>query len=224
MIWLSLGTWNSKHGHFLTQERIYRGGRWTPFCRVTKRYDSWLGYWKVPKPVSWTLYERSVVFEGIPSDTQEEALINLLRTFGLVPTGNARTDATTYELFLEPAHDARTYRGFWNELVTVAAPPDPNVYELTFDPSFGASSACPSVSFHIGEGDFHIEPDWKISVPDGHAGTASVAYKGQDLKVISADLHLRGGEAALLTLEVWTEHLEAVMATLDLQIEVVSCK
>lgn len=103
MILLNFDTWNSKHGYFLSWRRIYRKGKWTPFCRIGRRYDSWRGYWKKPKSVSWTLHDDVLIFNGIPSDAQEQTLIGLLKTFGLIPTGNTRASDTTYELFFEPA-------------------------------------------------------------------------------------------------------------------------
>ena len=53
---LSFDTWNSKHGYFLSWRRIYRKGKWTPFCRVGKRYDSWSGYWKALDPTTYELF------------------------------------------------------------------------------------------------------------------------------------------------------------------------
>lgn len=44
MIVLALGRWNHKAGWFLVWDRLYWGGRWTPFCRIRMRYDSWWGY------------------------------------------------------------------------------------------------------------------------------------------------------------------------------------
>ena len=172
MIWLSFDTWNSKHGYFLTQERIYREGKWTPFCHVEKRYDSWLGFWKKPESMCWLLAGHTITFAGIPSETQEQEAIDVAKAHGLVLTGQALAAGGMFELYLK----------------------EPEA------------------------------PDWKISIPDGHAGTASVTYKGQEIKVISVNLHLRGGEAALLTLEVWPRHLEAIMGTLGIEIEVSSCK
>jgi hypothetical protein len=47
MLFISFGRWGHKGGRFLVWERIWwRGWRWTPFCRVKKRYDSWLGWWR----------------------------------------------------------------------------------------------------------------------------------------------------------------------------------
>jgi len=45
MITISMGRWITYGGRFFLLRRIYWRGRWTPFCRVYKRYDSWLGYW-----------------------------------------------------------------------------------------------------------------------------------------------------------------------------------
>ena len=39
MILPSLGRWNTKAGRFWIWSRIrWQGWRWTPFCRVRKRY------------------------------------------------------------------------------------------------------------------------------------------------------------------------------------------
>lgn len=48
MIILRLGQWSHAAGLFFTYTRVYWGGRWTPFCRVKKRYPSWFGYWQNP--------------------------------------------------------------------------------------------------------------------------------------------------------------------------------
>lgn len=172
MIWINLDSWNSSHGHFFTRERVYRNGKWTPFCRVRKRYNSWFGYWKKPKPIAWCLAGRTITFAGIPSDGQMQEAIDAVRPLGLVPTDQALAGGF-FELYLKNAPE---------------------------------------------------RPDWKISVPDGHVGTASITYKDTPLKVVSAHLHLRGGEAALLTLEVWGRHVEAIMDALDVEIKVVSCE
>lgn len=48
MIVICLGRWDHAAGRFFTLTRIYRRGRWTPFCHIKKRYASWLGYWQNP--------------------------------------------------------------------------------------------------------------------------------------------------------------------------------
>lgn len=48
MIIISLGRWFSASGRFFIRTRIYWRGRWTPFCRIRKRYRSWFGYWQKP--------------------------------------------------------------------------------------------------------------------------------------------------------------------------------
>ncbi len=45
MIAISFGRWNYAAGIFLTWERLRLKGLWTPFCRIRKRYASWLGFW-----------------------------------------------------------------------------------------------------------------------------------------------------------------------------------
>jgi hypothetical protein len=46
MIVISFGRWSSASGIWFTRERIYRGGRWTPFCRISWRYKNKLmGFW-----------------------------------------------------------------------------------------------------------------------------------------------------------------------------------
>jgi DNA-directed RNA polymerase subunit RPC12/RpoP len=46
MIVLNFGRFSHRGGRFLFWERIYwHGWRWTPFCRIEKRYKSWFGYW-----------------------------------------------------------------------------------------------------------------------------------------------------------------------------------
>ena len=41
MIVLHFGRWNSSHGERFVLTRLYwRGWRWTPFCRVTRRYKA----------------------------------------------------------------------------------------------------------------------------------------------------------------------------------------
>ncbi|MCK5602140.1 hypothetical protein KAR91_09730 [Candidatus Pacearchaeota archaeon] len=46
MIWINFGKWTGSSGKFFSSARILRKGFiWTPFIRVKKRYDSWLGYW-----------------------------------------------------------------------------------------------------------------------------------------------------------------------------------
>jgi len=49
MVIIRFGKWSLMAGTFLVYERIYWNGRWTPFCKISKRYDTWLGYWKQPK-------------------------------------------------------------------------------------------------------------------------------------------------------------------------------
>jgi len=50
IIILNFGKWNSSHGRFFVATRIYwRGYRWTPFCWLQKRYDTWFGYWRNEK-------------------------------------------------------------------------------------------------------------------------------------------------------------------------------
>jgi hypothetical protein len=46
MVVLSLGKWSTSAGMFFVRERIYLKGRWTPFCRIKKRYATWFGYFK----------------------------------------------------------------------------------------------------------------------------------------------------------------------------------
>jgi hypothetical protein len=47
MIWINFGKWSMAGSFFLKSYRIFREGhKWTPFIRVYKRFDSWLGYWK----------------------------------------------------------------------------------------------------------------------------------------------------------------------------------
>jgi hypothetical protein len=46
MLGISFARWSGKHGYFLSWYRIFRRGYiWMPFCRVRKRYSSWLGFW-----------------------------------------------------------------------------------------------------------------------------------------------------------------------------------
>ena len=46
LFWISLGRWNRKSGWFFVSTRIYfRGYIWTPFAKLTKRYQGWFGYW-----------------------------------------------------------------------------------------------------------------------------------------------------------------------------------
>ena len=46
MIVIRFGRWSSQAGMFFVCERIYwKGWKWTPFCRVRKRYASWVGFW-----------------------------------------------------------------------------------------------------------------------------------------------------------------------------------
>lgn len=45
MIVLCLGSWNNSAGRFFILTRVRWRGRSTPFCRIRKRYKSWLGYW-----------------------------------------------------------------------------------------------------------------------------------------------------------------------------------
>lgn len=56
MIWISFAKWGGKGGYFLSWRRIYtKKGRWTPFCRIEKRYDSWFEYWKKPDELAWQI-------------------------------------------------------------------------------------------------------------------------------------------------------------------------
>lgn len=49
MILPRLGRWNRHPGRFLMWYRIYwKGHKWTPFCRVIRRYRRWLGFWIWP--------------------------------------------------------------------------------------------------------------------------------------------------------------------------------
>lgn len=46
MILVSFGRWGSSAGRWLSWKRIYwRGFRWTPFCRVKRRYPARWVYW-----------------------------------------------------------------------------------------------------------------------------------------------------------------------------------
>ncbi len=38
MILVSLGLWECKTGKYLLWERLYKCGKWTPFCKVSLRY------------------------------------------------------------------------------------------------------------------------------------------------------------------------------------------
>jgi len=46
MITVHLGRWCDAAGPFFALRRIYWRGKWTPFCRIRKRYPSWRGYWQ----------------------------------------------------------------------------------------------------------------------------------------------------------------------------------
>lgn len=37
--WISLQKWNTSCGKYLTRERVYYRGKWTPFVKLRKRYD-----------------------------------------------------------------------------------------------------------------------------------------------------------------------------------------
>ena len=188
MIWISFGGWDRKYGRLFYWKRIYREDKWTPFCHVSR----YLHGKRPATPVPWTLYGYTAVFDSIPSSSQVQKVIGLLKTFGLVPTGDARANNTTYELFVEPAPDAHTYCGFYGEPVTVAAP----------------DKVAPG-------------PDWKISVPDGHASTTSILYKGKPLfGATSITFRITGGERAYLELGVHPSHLEAILNDLEAEIKV----
>jgi len=58
-------------------------------------------------------------------------------------------------------------------------------------------------------------PDWVISIPDGHAATASIAYKGRDIPVRRLVLDLSVGCFAMLHLELYPRSLETVLRLLD---------
>ncbi len=38
MIVINFGRWSSSSGRWFIRERLYRFGRWTPFCRISLRY------------------------------------------------------------------------------------------------------------------------------------------------------------------------------------------
>lgn len=45
MYWISFKKYSGGGGYFFKFRRIYHNGKWTPFIRVKKRYDSWFGFW-----------------------------------------------------------------------------------------------------------------------------------------------------------------------------------
>ena len=52
MVTVAFGRWSDCAGRFFTLKRIYyKGYKWTPFCRIKKRYKSWFGY-KKERPIS----------------------------------------------------------------------------------------------------------------------------------------------------------------------------
>ena len=62
MILPRFGKWNTSSGVFFIWERIYIKAHfywkdkylwtgWTPFCRISKRYYNWFGYFKAVKLV-----------------------------------------------------------------------------------------------------------------------------------------------------------------------------
>lgn len=48
MIIIRLGRWDYAAGRFFTYTRICWRGQRTPFCRIKKRYASWLGHRQSP--------------------------------------------------------------------------------------------------------------------------------------------------------------------------------
>tara|TARA_Y100000034_G_scaffold95141_1_gene115461 strand:+ start:580 stop:903 length:324 start_codon:yes stop_codon:yes gene_type:complete len=48
MILVRFGRWNSSTGRILVWTRIYtKNGKWTPFCKVRRRYDTWFQDYRV---------------------------------------------------------------------------------------------------------------------------------------------------------------------------------
>jgi len=82
------------------------------------------------------------------------------------------------------------------------------------------TTVSPSTMLHIVE-----EPDWKISVPDGHAGTTTITYKGKPLHGVTAiHFDIKGGERAYLELEIFPAYLEGVLNDLKAEIKVKPCE
>jgi len=45
MVTVAFGRWSDCAGRFFTLKRIYyKSYKWTPFCRIKKRYKTWFGY------------------------------------------------------------------------------------------------------------------------------------------------------------------------------------
>lgn len=66
MILLSFGKWSTMGGSFLFWKRIYvRGYRWTPFCRMKRRYPTTREYWnRVEKVVDLLKVQQQSVVDS----------------------------------------------------------------------------------------------------------------------------------------------------------------
>lgn len=58
-------------------------------------------------------------------------------------------------------------------------------------------------------------PDWEICVPDGYGATASITYKGQELRVNGLTLEVYANSWATLTLYVHPFNAQALLSDLS---------